>query len=130
MLSPGECAQLACILEATARKPGNVTRFADFDDLTYLDFVLSAAAIAPVMDRAAELGVGRTVLESLEASRRFVGSNSNLGMLLLLAPLAVVPAGEEIEAGVARVLASLSLDDSRHVFAAIRLANPGGLGEA
>src|SRR5437899_992179 len=97
MLSPGQCAQLACVLEATARKPGNVTPFIDFEDLTYLDFVLSAAAIAPVMDRAAELGVGRTVLDALEATRHFVGTNSNLGMLLLLAPLAAVPMGEAIE---------------------------------
>jgi len=46
MLSLGQTAQLACVLEATARKPGNVHRFADFDDLTYLDFILSALAIA------------------------------------------------------------------------------------
>src|SRR5262245_47041007 len=129
-LSPGRCAQLACVLEATARKPGNVTRFADFADLTYLDFVLSAAAIAPVMDRAATIGVGRTVLEALEATRRFVGTNSNLGMLRLLAPLAAVPTDEEIGAAVERVLDQLTIDDSRHVFAAIRLASPGGLGEA
>jgi triphosphoribosyl-dephospho-CoA synthase len=129
-LSPGQCAQLACLLEATARKPGNVTRFADFEDLTYLDFVLSAAAIAPVMERAAELGVGETVLQSLEATRRLVGTNSNIGMLLLLAPLAAIPAGEEIEPGVERVLARLTIDDSRHVFTAIRLANPSGLGDA
>jgi triphosphoribosyl-dephospho-CoA synthase len=128
MLRPGECAQLACVLEATARKPGNVTRFADFDDLTYLDFVLSAAAIAGVMDRAAELGVGRTVLEALTATRRLVGTNSNLGMLLLLAPLAA--ADDASEASLERALAKLTVDDSRHVFAAIRLANPGGLGDA
>ena len=44
-------AQLACIWEATARKPGNVHRFVDFDDLTYLDFLTSAAAVAPVLAR-------------------------------------------------------------------------------
>jgi len=70
------------------------------------------------------------VLEALRATRRFVVTNSNLGMLLLLAPLASVPVGEELEAGVERVLAALTVDDSRHVFEAIRLANPGGLGEA
>src|SRR5260221_2300915 len=121
-LTPGECAQLACILEATARKPGNVTRFVDFDDLTYLDFVLSAAAMAPVMERAAEVGVGRTVLDALRATQRLVAGNSNLGMLLLLAPLAAVPAGAELETGVASVLDRLTIDDSRTVFAAIRLA--------
>jgi triphosphoribosyl-dephospho-CoA synthase len=130
MLTPGQCAQLACVLEATARKPGNVTRFDDFEDLTYLDFVLSAAAIAPFMDRAVELGVGRSVLAALEATRGLVGTNSNLGMLLLLTPLAAVPPNEEIKSGVERVLHNLTIEDSRLVFAAIRLVNPGGLGEA
>src|SRR5262245_39519089 len=130
LLSTGQFAQLACVLEATAHKPGNVSRFFDFEDLTYLDFVLSAAAIAPVMDRSAEIGVGRTVLEALEATRRCVGTNSNLGMLLLLAPLAAVPAGEDLEPGVEHVLSNLTIDDSRYVFAAIRLANPGGIGDA
>ena len=42
-------AQLACLWEATARKPGNVHRFRDFEDVTYLDFLQSAAAIAPIL---------------------------------------------------------------------------------
>jgi triphosphoribosyl-dephospho-CoA synthase len=47
--SPGLCAQLACIWEASARKPGNVHRFRDFADASYLDYLASAAAIAPVL---------------------------------------------------------------------------------
>ena len=38
---PGTLAAVACVLEASARKPGNVHRFADFDDATYVDFMLS-----------------------------------------------------------------------------------------
>lgn len=128
-LTVAECAQLACVLEATARKPGNVTRFNDFDDLTYLDFALSAMAIAPVMERAAEIGVGRAVLDGVRATQRFVSSNSNLGILLLLAPLAAVR-GHDLEPGVVGVLDRLTVEDSRHVFEAIRLARPGGLGDA
>ncbi len=52
MIGPGQLAQLACLLEATARKPGNVHRFRDFDDAHYLDFVLSASAIAGPLDLA------------------------------------------------------------------------------
>ena len=50
--------QVACIWEATARKPGNVHRYRDFDDATYLDFLTSAAAIAPVLETACERRVG------------------------------------------------------------------------
>ena len=61
-LSPGELAQVACLLEVTARKPGNVHRFRDFDDVDYLDFLLSAAAIAGPLDRGrgARRGRGRS----------------------------------------------------------------------
>jgi triphosphoribosyl-dephospho-CoA synthase len=127
-ISIADCARLACVLEATARKAGNVTRFADFEDLTYLDFVMSALAIGPVMERAGEIGVGRAVLDGVVATRGVVASNSNLGMLLLLAPLAACNVVSE--ANVIGVLDQLTVNDSKFVYEAIRLANPGGLGEA
>lgn len=130
MSSLGLLAQTACIWEATARKPGNVHRFADFDDLTYGDFLLSAAAIAPVLDQAPGRPVGRTILEAIRATRRVVATNTNLGIVLLLAPLAAVPADRTIRAGLPAVLAATTLDDARDVYAAIRLASPGGLGDA
>jgi len=128
-LSPGKLAQFACILEATARKPGNVHRFADFADLDYLDFVLAAAAVADPLDRARDEGVGAAVLAAVEATRRVVATNANLGMILLLAPLAAVPKGESLGAGVGRMLDATTVDDARLVYRAIRLANPGGLGQ-
>src|SRR6476619_6256717 len=96
MLATGMCAQAACILEATARKPGNVHRYADFVDTTYLDFLLSAAAIGPVMDRALGRPLGETVLEAVRATRRVTGRNTNLGIILLLAPLASVPPDQDL----------------------------------
>jgi triphosphoribosyl-dephospho-CoA synthase len=128
MLSTGQAATLACLLEVTARKPGNVHRFRDFDDLTYTDFLLSAAAIGPALDRAPGRRLGATVLEAIQATRQVVRTNTNLGIVLLLAPLAAVSPGQEFRTGVAAVLDRLDLDDSRLVYRAIRLANPGGLG--
>ena len=58
MLPVGLCVQLACVWEATARKPGNIHRYRDFEDASYLDFILSAAAIAePAVER--ESGTSR-----------------------------------------------------------------------
>jgi triphosphoribosyl-dephospho-CoA synthase len=124
----GLCAQIACIWEATARKPGNVHRFQDFEDATYVDFLLSAAAVAPVLEAAPGRRVGVTVLKAVRATRQAVGSNTNLGMVLLLSPLAAVPDGENLQAGVRRVLSGLDREDARLVYEAIRLAQPGGLG--
>jgi triphosphoribosyl-dephospho-CoA synthase len=128
MSDVGLCAQVACIWEATARKPGNVHRFRDFDDATYVDFLLSAAALAPVLAAAPGRRVGATVLEGVRATRRVVRSNTNLGIVLLLAPLAAVPEGEDLRTGLERVLAGLDVEDTRQVYQAIRLAAPGGLG--
>src|SRR5262249_14831891 len=109
MLDVGLCAQIACIWEATARKPGNVHRFRDFADTTYTDFLLSAAAIAPAMTMACQQRVGITILESVRSTRRVVGTNTNLGIVLLLAPLASVPPEQEPRSGVERVLTGLDV---------------------
>lgn len=128
MLDVGLCAQIACIWEATARKPGNVHRYRDFNDSTYPDFLLSAAAIAPVMTTACQQRVGNTVLEAVRATRRVTGTNTNLGIVLLLTPLAAVPPEEGLRRGIERVLSELDVEDARRVYEAIRLASPGGLG--
>jgi triphosphoribosyl-dephospho-CoA synthase len=114
----------------TARKPGNVHRYADFADVTYLDFVLSAAAVAPEIELARSRPVGDTVLAAVRATRLVTATNTNLGMVLLLTPLAAVPDGEDLRTGVERVLTGLTVADAKAVYAAIRLANPGGLGTA
>ena len=127
-LSPGQRAMIACTLEATARKPGNVHPSASFSDLCYADFLAGAAAIRPVLDQAGELGVGRTVLECVRETRRLVPTNVNLGIALLLAPLAVVSPDVRLRVGLGEVLKRLTVDDARAGYEAIRLAAPGGLG--
>jgi triphosphoribosyl-dephospho-CoA synthase len=127
--SIGLHAQLACVWEATARKPGNVHRLVDFDDLSYLDFLTSAAAVAPVLAAAPDHRVGHTVLEGVRRTRQVTRTNSNLGILLLLAPLAKATAEPDLRTGLMAVLDDLDVEDSRLVYEAIRLAKPGGLGQ-
>lgn len=124
-----DCLFAACWLEATARKPGNVHPEAAFPDLKYDDFVLSAKAAAPVLAQSRELGVGRAIFEAVSATRRAIASNSNLGMILLLAPLAAVPPEKSLSAGIGDVLEALTVDDAAWAYRAIRLAQAGGMGE-
>lgn len=128
--TPSACAQLACILEVLARKPGNVHRRQDFSDTSLADFLLSAAVACPVFDDTAERGVGVTVLEAIRRSHTVVSTNTHLGTFLLLAPLTAVPVGTPLQEGIHRVLDGLTLADSEAAFEAIRLARPGGLGKA
>ena len=127
-LTLGQCASLACLLEVSIPKPGNVHRGADFEDVTFYHFAAAAVAIAPAFDAAPQRGVGETVLAAMTATRRAVATNTNLGTLLLIAPLAKVPRDQSLETGIARVLAELNATDARAVYEAIRLAQAGGLG--
>ncbi|SIO65988.1 triphosphoribosyl-dephospho-CoA synthase [Singulisphaera sp. GP187] len=129
-LSPGQLAQIACLLEVSARKPGNVYPGRGFADANFVDFLLSASVIAAPFDRARQIGVGGAVLEAVEATCRVVATNTNLGMILLFAPLAAVPEERGLRDGLPDVLNSTTVADTRLVYQAIRRARPGGLGSA
>lgn len=122
--------ELACLIEATARKPGNVHPGASFDDLTYDDFVAAAGISAPILAKSQDLGVGKAVWEAVRATVAETGTNVNLGICLLIAPLAAVPANQPLKTGIRTVLHHLTIDDAKYVYEAIRLAKPGGLGDA
>jgi triphosphoribosyl-dephospho-CoA synthase len=127
--SRGWSAALAGVLEATAEKPGNVDPRHSFPDLTYDDLVAAAAAIAPAMDRAAVVPVGRTIRAAVAAARAAADTNANLGIILLTAPLAAVSDGVPLDAAaVDGVLAGLDAADAADVWEAIARARPGGMG--
>jgi triphosphoribosyl-dephospho-CoA synthase len=122
----------ACLAELDALKPGNVHRFGDGHGMTTADFVASAEAVAPVMGRQ-DLAVGERVRLAVEATQRAVAQNTNLGIILLAAPLAnaaLDPSRGDLEKRLHRVLATLGVDDARNTYQAIRAAKPGGLGNA
>jgi triphosphoribosyl-dephospho-CoA synthase len=120
----------ACRLEIEALKPGNVHVFADGHRMTTDQFLLSArVSSGPLTDPG--LPVGRRILEAVRATRIAVGTNTNLGILLLATPLiraAELPGGLHDNLGM--VLDGMDLDDTKAVFEAIVLASPGGLGSA
>ena len=129
-LGVGPCATLACLLEVNAPKPGNVHRGADFDDATLNDFAASAVAIGPVLQNAIDHSLGEVVLRCVEATMSVSQTNTNLGTILLLAPLASVADDALSEDGLGRFLHELTPMDAQDVYRAIRMANPGGLGKS
>jgi triphosphoribosyl-dephospho-CoA synthase len=124
------------VLEVSAAKPGNITPAHDFSDTTYADMVRSALALGPAFarERVRQRGVGELIADGVEATARVAGANTNLGIVLLFAPLARAAttreADETLRSAVRRVLARLDLDDATAAFAAIVRAAPGGLGDA
>ena len=125
--------QLACLLEVAAPKPGNVSPGRAFGDMRYEDFLASAAAIGPAFLHADQESLGATILAAVEATRRWTAANTNLGLILLLAPLAhgMLRKGDgSLRDAVRAVLGQTTVDDARAAYQAIRLAAPGGLGSA
>jgi triphosphoribosyl-dephospho-CoA synthase len=120
----------ACLAELDALKPGNVHRFAGGHRMTVADFEASAAAAAPAIGTPG-LSVGARIERAVTATREAVGHNTNLGIILLAAPLAqaAMASGGTLHDRLAHVLKTLSVEDAGAAYRAIRTAEPGGLGE-
>ena len=125
-------AQLACLLEVSAPKPGNVSPERHFHDTRYEDFLASAVAIGPALAAAGERPLGTTIRGAIEATSRWTRSNTNLGIVLLLAPLARAAAGKggTLRDRLAAVLDHTTVADAAEAYTAIRRRRPGGLGAA
>jgi triphosphoribosyl-dephospho-CoA synthase len=126
----------ACRLDVQTMKPGNVSVFSDGHGMTATQFMASADAAAGALF-VRDACVGQRILDAVQRTRETVGCNTNLGIVLLVAPLAASldEAGSTTDAlawrsATERVLARLDVDDARAAYRAIQLANPGGLGDA
>jgi triphosphoribosyl-dephospho-CoA synthase len=122
----------ACHAELHALKPGNVHVHSAGHGMDIAHFEKAAAAAAPFIAGPA-LTVGKRILRATEASFAVTGLNTNLGIVLLCAPLAKAAAETDVGTGLRRrlavILSTLTIEDADDAFAAIRLANPAGLGK-
>jgi len=123
----------ACEAELRAFKPGNVSVHSAGHDMTVEDFRRSAEASAPPLCDP-RLGLGEKIFQAVKATREAVGCNTNLGIVLLAAPLLqaclTAKQGDTLRENLARILGNTTREDADWVYQAIRLASPGGLGES
>ena len=126
----------ACTLDVLARKPGNVSEASPGHRMHAGLFLQSAQAAAAPLCRP-RASVGERIESAVQATWRVVQCNTNLGILLLCAPIVVAQerralAGPapSLAASIGAVLESLDVDDARAAYRAIALARPAGLGSA
>jgi len=124
----------ACALDVAVRKPGNVSLASPGHGMQAALFIASAqAAAAPLCARGAS--VGERIEGAITATWAAVDCNTNLGIVLLCAPIAhaaqrlqPAPTREALRAAIGASLAGLSIDDASAAFRAIARARPAGLG--
>jgi triphosphoribosyl-dephospho-CoA synthase len=124
----------ACLLEIRSLKPGNVGLHGDGHGMIAEHFVKSAHAMAePIALPNKKLG--ERILAAIHATQEVVDCNTNLGIVLLAAPLVqatwksiVLPVSIPLRATLHEVLQGADQQDAALAYEAIRLANPGGLG--
>jgi triphosphoribosyl-dephospho-CoA synthase len=124
----------ACEIELRAFKPGNVSLHSEGHGMSVDDFRRSAAASAPYLADE-NLPLGEKIFYAIETTRQAVGCNTNLGIVLLAAPLIqafrlAAERGGGLRAALRTVLGNTTVADADWVYRAIRLAQPGGLGDA
>jgi triphosphoribosyl-dephospho-CoA synthase len=123
----------ACEIELRAFKPGNVSIYSETHDMTVEDFRRSAAASGPYLTDE-KRSLGEKIFYAIETTRAVVACNTNLGIVLLAAPLFQAfhlarQTGVHLHSALATVLNGTTQNDAEWVYRAIRLAQPGGLGE-
>lgn len=147
-----DCAVRACLLEAGADKPGNISPGKDFGDTTYDDYVLGSESIRPVIREAALRGycikddkdlknvrIGELINDGVNRVRKsHGGGNTHLGILMLFVPIAAAAGfsyGRNgnlvlLQHNVRKVVESSTVEDALNLYDGIRAARPGGLGES
>jgi triphosphoribosyl-dephospho-CoA synthase len=128
-----EAYQRACEIELQAFKPGNVSVYSPAHDMTVEDFILSAKVSAEPVSNP-DYSLGEKIFYAVKATREAVGCNTNLGIILLAAPLMQAywqrQIGQSLRESLMVVLANTTLQDAEWAFKAITLAAPGGLGKS
>ncbi|MGM0498755.1 MAG: triphosphoribosyl-dephospho-CoA synthase [Bacillota bacterium] len=138
-----QAVQIASLLEASAAKPGNVYPNKSFEDLNYHHFLYSSAAVFPAFLDLDHKSVGEIILEGVKETHSFIKTNTNLGILLLISPLAAAYAGlrkkdlidsadsEELkkllQQEINYILKNLTKKDAKLVYQAINYSKAGNL---
>ena len=133
-------AQIASALEVSGYpKPGNVHRTRDYDDMEFEDFLISAVVIGDaVLEACADVNVenpqlGKYILQAVSETDRWINENTNLGIVMMITPIAVAASisdsFDDVRQNIPVLMKNTSVDDACDLYDAINIADAGGMGE-
>ena len=120
-----------CTIDVQAIKPGNVSLQSPGAKMCAADFIRSAEVCAPALCRGGAT-LGERILDAIKATRTVVDCNTNLGIVLLCAPLIQAAfdfPDDDLRHALAAVLERTTVRDAVFAYRAIRMAQPGGMGQ-
>lgn len=135
-----QIAQIASVLEVSGYpKPGNVHRTRDFEDMVFEDFLISGIAIGPTIEKATENvdvskpQLGKYILEAVRQTDKWVKNNTNLGIVMLIVPIACAASVSndfsQIRENIVKLMGNTTVDDAIDLYDAINIADAGGMGD-
>ncbi|WP_297068617.1 triphosphoribosyl-dephospho-CoA synthase [Thermococcus sp.] len=136
---------LGPLLEAAIPKPGNVSRYRDFDDLSFYNFLSAETWTMDILHEATkvgdllrkgtyrlnEAGIGGLIKRAVQNSREVQDANPNFGIIVLSIPLVIGLAMSrnmlEGREWAVRLINESTTRDTMELYRAIRIANPKGI---
>lgn len=127
-----KASQIACCLEVSSFKPGNVHRNKDYDDIKYHHFLNSGVAFGDIIYKASKdpQNIGQYIKLAVIESKKWSPSNANLGIIMLHTPIATTTGQMEefnintLKKEIKNTVKNTTTDDAIAVYDAIEIAMP------
>ena len=125
--------KFVCDVEMESLKPGNVHKFSKSNDMSIKNFLRSSLIISKCLTKK-NLNLGIKIINSVNEIQKKVKKNTNLGIILMLSPIVSVVleegiiSKEKLVRKIKTLIKKQSIKDSIHIFKAISITSPGGLG--
>jgi triphosphoribosyl-dephospho-CoA synthase len=121
----------SCKKDIELIKPGNVNLLSSHKDTKAQDYLDSAILSSKELFNQ-NYSLGKRILESVNVTRSQVNVNTNLGIILLCAPVIqsyIDFNNLDLREGIKKTLSTTSIKDTHDLCAAINISSPGGLGD-
>ena len=122
----------SCKKDIELIKPGNVNLLSSHKDTKAQDYLDSAILSSKELFNQ-NYSLGKRILESVNVTRSQVNVNTNLGIILLCAPVIqsyIDFNNLDLRQGIKKTLSTSSIKDTHDLCAAINISSPGGLGDS
>ncbi|ENN95750.1 triphosphoribosyl-dephospho-CoA protein [Methanocaldococcus villosus KIN24-T80] len=127
-----KASQIACCLEVSSLKPGNVHRNRDYKDIKYHHFITSGIAFGNIIYLASKdnKNVGYYIKRAVIESKKWSPSNANLGIIILHIPISMASGmlnsfnKNELKRKIKNITKNTTVDDAINFCEAISIIKP------